>query len=227
MSVRVSVSQAALRANLSGSDQGSVLDLRADAWGHGLRVVAEAVRAETSATALVDPHAAASVIDAGFPADRIVTSAGPTVPGEQLYGLDGPGVPVMRLNGGVISSKELKAGEGVSYGYRYRATRDTRIALVSGGYADGVVRGLGGRIAVTIGDARCPVLGRVAMDVCVVEIGDADVRRGDVVWYFGDPAEGHPPVAEWAAHTGASAAEIVATVGRLAGRAPGVPRSDP
>ena len=54
----------------------------------------------------------------------------------------------MRLTGSVLLTKALRAGEGVSYGYTHRADADTRVALVTGGYAQGVVRGLGDRISV-------------------------------------------------------------------------------
>jgi len=61
-------------------------------------------------------------------------------------------------------------------------------------------------------------VGRVAMDVCVVDIGAAPVARGAEVVFFGDPEAGEPSVAEWVAETGLTAAEIVTAVGLRAVR---------
>lgn len=139
-----------------------------------------------------------------------------------LFGLPGgTGTPALRLAGTVLSVKDLRAGEGVSYGYAFRAPADTRVALVTGGYAQGVVRALGGAVDVAIAGERHPIVGRVAMDVCVVEIADAAIRRGDEVLFLGDPARGEPSLAEWVRATGLSAAELVTTVGLRAVREEG------
>jgi alanine racemase len=139
-----------------------------------------------------------------------------------LYGLPGgdpDARPVLTLTGRVLSSKALRAGEGVSYGYAHRAGADTRIALVTGGYAQGVVRMLGNRVSVRVGERFLPVVGRIAMDVCVVDAGDRDPERGAEVVYFGDPAAGDPSLAAWVHATGWSAAELVAIAGLRATRA--------
>ncbi|MFJ6652375.1 alanine racemase C-terminal domain-containing protein [Microbacterium sp. NPDC091313] len=133
-----------------------------------------------------------------------------------LFGLPGgdPNArPVLTLTGRVLSTKALRAGEGVSYGYAHRAAVDTRIALVTGGYAQGVVRMLGGRASVRVGDRFLPVIGRIAMDVCVLDAGERDPERGAPVVYFGDPAVGDPSLAAWVHATGWSAAELVTTAG--------------
>jgi alanine racemase len=122
----------------------------------------------------------------------------------------------MTLEGTVLSTKALRTGEGVSYGYLHRATADTRIALVTGGYAQGVVRALGGRATVLIAGQRLPIVGRVAMDVCVVDVGDAGIPRGATVTFFG--GAGASSVAAWASATGLSAAEILTAVGLNATR---------
>lgn len=138
-----------------------------------------------------------------------------------IYGLPGgaPGcVPAMKLTGSVLSVKGLLRGEGVSYGLTFRAPSDTRIALVTGGYAQGVVRALGNNAAVTLGGEPAKIVGRVAMDVCVVEIGARRVARGDEVVFFGDPRRAEPSIADWVTATGLSAAELVTTVGLRATR---------
>ena len=145
----------------------------------------------------------------------------PTLDPRTVYGLPGGATgteAAMRLTGTVLSTKRLLTGEGVSYGYTYRAPADTHVALVSGGYAQGIVRALGGRISLGFQDLRFPVVGRVAMDVCVVEIADAAVQRGDEVVFFGDTSHAEPGISEWVTATGMSAAEIVTAVGLRAQR---------
>jgi alanine racemase len=165
----------------------------ADAYGHGLVEVAQTLTG--MGLAIADADVASSHADS-------------------LLGLGPPGFrPVMRLSGTVLGAKALRTGEGVSYGYTHRAETDTRVALVVGGYAQGIVRALGNRASVSIAGERHAIIGRVAMDVCVVDIGDALVERGDEVVFFGDPAAGEPSLTEWVAETGLTAAEIVTAVG--------------
>ncbi len=139
-------------------------------------------------------------------------SGNPTSP-EAVYGLSDGFTPVLRLSGFVLSLKPLRAGEGVSYGYTHRAPRDTIVALVTGGYAQGVVRALGNAATVRIAGERHPIVGRVAMDVCVVDVGAAPVAPGDEVVFFGDPSRGEPSLNEWTAASGMTASELVTAVG--------------
>jgi alanine racemase len=136
-----------------------------------------------------------------------------------LFGLPGSGAePVMSLRGRSLGTKPLLRGEGVSYGYTHRAPHDTTVALVTGGYAQGVVRALGNTASVVIEGRRHPIVGRVAMDVCVVDVGETLIPRGVEVVFFGDPSKGHPSLADWTDATGWTAAEIVAVVGARADR---------
>lgn len=192
------LSASALRHNIPlalSRRAGRVATLYADAWGHGAAWVTDVL--------------AAAGVDAA------------AVEAETLFGLpggDSDARPVLTLVGRVLSTKHLRAGEGVSYGYAHRAPEDTRVALVAGGYAQGVVRMLGNRVAVRIGGTLHPLVGRVAMDVCVVDITEHAVSRGDEVVFFGDPREDAPPLAEWVRATGWTAGEIVATTGLRAAR---------
>lgn len=133
---------------------------------------------------------------------------------EKLLGLSAGFAPVMTLLSTVLSVKALKAGEGVSYGLTHRAVEDTTVALVAGGYAQGVLRALGNRAAVRIGDRRHPIVGRVAMDVCVVDLGGADVAPGAEVRFFGPEL----PIARWSVATGLTTGELVAAVGQRVAR---------
>ncbi|GAB3153967.1 hypothetical protein GCM10027058_23540 [Microbacterium neimengense] len=185
-----------------------VVDLRRDAYGHGLIHVADALRAGTDALLLVDETA--ELIDR----DRTVTAGAATLAPDVVFGW-AQTLPAMTLVGTVLSTKALRAGEGVSYGYLHRASEDTRVALVTGGYAQGVVRELGNRASVVIGGSSYPIVGRVAMDVCVVDIGAASVARGERAVFFGDDG---PRVADWAHVTGWRADEIATAVGLRARR---------
>jgi alanine racemase len=122
--------------------------------------------------------------------------------------------PAMRVTAAVLRTIVVPAGDGVSYGYTWRAAHDTRLAVIGLGYADGFDRAAGNNVSVRIGDRRFPVVGRVAMNAMHVDIGEADVSVGDEVVLWGDPANGDPAVEEWAEAIGTINYEVVARVGR-------------
>ncbi|WP_259460059.1 alanine racemase C-terminal domain-containing protein [Microbacterium sp. AG1240] len=200
------VSRAALMQNALASRARTYPSrlLRSDAWGHGVDVVVRALT-ESGVT----------------PADPRNATTPDSLDPVALFGLPGApaaSTPALRFSGAVLATKDLRAGEGVSYGYLYRAAADTRIALVTGGYGQGVVRSLGGCVDVTFAGLRRPIVGRVAMDVCVVEIADAAIQRGDEAVFFGDPARDEPSLGEWCAATGLSGGELVTAAGLHATR---------
>lgn len=209
------ISLSALRVNLRAvlsSTARSVIDVRADAWGHGLDAVVPLALDAGADALLVDENDIVRLRTAVDPARLIVHGTGDAP--DAVYGLTAGFVPVLSLHGRVLSLKRLRAGEGVSYGYTYRAVRDTTVALVTGGYAQGIVRALGNAASVRIGQARHPIVGRVAMDVCVVDVGAvAAIARGDEAVFFGDPAAAAPGLAEWTDATGMTAGELVTAVG--------------
>lgn len=199
------------------SHGGTVADVRADAWGHGLHEVAACL-----VDAGVRRARVTSVDDARLVADLGLVAATDTVVDidpSVMYGLPVGGTapltrPVMTLRGTVMSTKPIRAGGGVSYGYIHRAPADSRLALVTGGYAHGVPRAVGSRADVQIGDRRVPVVGRVAMDVCVVDIGrDGHADVGEPVTFFGGTGPMRDGLARWSRITGLTAAELVITVG--------------
>lgn len=220
---RAVISRAALTAASAAAVAagGEIADLRADAWGHGLIAVAQAVTAAGARAVLVDSTAERDVlrvegVEATVDDDADIDST-------LLYGLPDasgrcPVRPVLRLCGRVLSTKPLRAGEAVSYGYTHRADRDTRVALVTGGYAQGVVRALGNRAEVEIAGRRRPIVGRVAMDACVVDLGGEDVAEGAEVTFFGGTGPVRNALAEWASITGLSAGELVSVAGQHAVR---------
>ncbi len=103
-------------------------------------------------------------------------------PAPALEGLDGPGLePVMTVKSRIAAVRSLPAGTAVSYGCTARLTRDSRLAVVPMGYADGYPRALSNRMYMAIHGSLCPVVGRVCMDMCMVDVTDLpDVKAGDV-----------------------------------------------
>ncbi len=95
-------------------------------------------------------------------------------PGIGIYG----GAPftnaraVAHLEVPVIQIRHLKKGEVVGYGNAWQAQRDSRIATVCGGYADGLLRAMSDRIALYHGAIACPLVGRVSMDLLTVDVTD-------------------------------------------------------
>jgi len=113
--------------------------------------------------------------------------------GIAMYGVPpAPGVrggielrPAMTWRSAVTMTKRLPAGEGVSYGLRYRTERETTVATIPVGYADGYPRALSSRADVLIRGRRCRVAGAVTMDQTVVDCGELDVAEGDEVVLLG------------------------------------------
>jgi alanine racemase len=108
-------------------------------------------------------------------------------PGIFLYGggAGGPAPePVARLRARVVSERIVRAGETVSYGGTWTAPRDTRVATLAIGYADGVPRSLSNTGVVELGGRLAPIVGRVTMDFIMVA-PDVAVSRGDVATIFG------------------------------------------
>jgi alanine racemase len=139
-------------------------------------------------------------------------------PGIAVYGLspvpslgDMGLVPAMTVKCAVALVKSVRAGEGVSYGHTWIAERDTTVALMPVGYADGVFRSLGGRLDVLINGRRRPGVGRICMDQFVVDLGPghADVAEGDEAILFGPGSRGEPTAQEWADLLGTIHYEVV------------------
>jgi alanine racemase len=217
------ISRSALAAGASEAIRagGRRADLRRDAWGHGLLAVAQAVTAAGAEEVLVDsPGEVEALRLEGITA---TTTGLPDLDPGLLYGLPSaqglPATPpVMRLVGRVMSTKRLRAGEAVSYGYTFRAAEDTVVALVTGGYAQGVVRSLGNRVDVEIDGEPRPIVGRVAMDVCVIDLQGTTADVGDAVTFFGGAGPASGAIARWATLTGMTPAELVAVPGAHAVR---------
>jgi len=94
-------------------------------------------------------------------------------------------VPVMSFETTVIATRRVARGESVGYGGTWRAERDTTVAILAGGYADGLPRSLRNGTPVLVNKERAPLVGRVSMDMLAVDIAArADVHVGTscILW---------------------------------------------
>ena len=99
-----------------------------------------------------------------------------TRPGIGLYGglPFADAQPVVSLSLPVIQTRPVATGETVGYGGTWVAKRPSRIATVASGYADGLIRAMGGRGKLWAGENPCPLVGRVSMDLMGVDVSDLD-----------------------------------------------------
>lgn len=169
------------------------------------------VHAANTAAALVFPQARYDLVRIGI----------------GLYGIapaeDLPGVavlrPAMSVKACVSYVKRLPAGARVSYGLVYALERESWIATVPIGYADGVPRALGHKGGeVLVRGRRHPIAGAVTMDQLMIDLGDVRVERGEEVVLLGVQAAEEITASEWAARIGTIPYEIVCGIG------PRVPR---
>ena len=107
-------------------------------------------------------------------------------PDPSCCGLDGPGlIPVMSVYTRVAAVREVPAGTAVSYGCTKVMERDTRLAVLPIGYGDGFFRLLSNRFAVEFDGKPAPIVGRICMDMCMVDVTDLpEVKAGDVATVF-------------------------------------------
>jgi alanine racemase len=145
-------------------------------------------------------------------------------PGAALYGVnptpeaDNPMLPVVELKARIVQIRNVERGETVGYGGTWTARRPTKLAIVSAGYADGYFRAAsandGTRGAeVIVAGKRCPVAGRISMDLMAVDITDVPAnaaRRGHMVTLIGEGIT----VDELAHHFGTIGYEVLTSLGR-------------
>lgn len=94
--------------------------------------------------------------------------------------------PVMTFSSSVIAVREVKKGDAVGYGAAWTAPQDTRLAVVAIGYGDGYPRNAPSGTPVLINGKRMPIVGRVSMDMTMVDIGQQQVQVGDQVILWGE-----------------------------------------
>ena len=141
-------------------------------------------------------------------------------PGLALYGMY-PGEdqgeinlsPAMEIKSRIVAVTDHESGDSISYGCTFTADKKMRIAVLPIGYADGLHRVLSNKIDVLIHGYRCRQIGRICMDMCMVDVTDVpDVKAGDVATIFGCDGKEIISTNELAEKAGTISYEIVCAV---------------
>jgi len=138
-------------------------------------------------------------------------------PGLTLFGLrpstevPDPGLrPVLSLSTRLLQLKEMPPGSPVGYGATFVTSRPTRLGILPVGYADGLPRSLGNRGEVLVRGRRCPLVGRVSMDLCAADLTGVDgVREGEEVVLWGGEGPSRLDPWDWARWAGTIPYEIL------------------
>ena len=122
--------------------------------------------------------------------------------------------PAMKLFAKLQLVKAVKAGQSVGYGGTAITKSDTKLGVVTLGYADGVPRNANNSAGIFVAGKRAPLIGRVSMDQFVVDLGaNSLAKTGDEVIVFGDGSQGEYTIDEWAKACGTINYEIVTRIG--------------
>ncbi len=142
-------------------------------------------------------------------------------PGIGLYGgnpqpgRSNPFRTVVRLTGKILQLRRVDCGQTVGYGATYRVGRNSTLATVALGYADGLMRAIGNRGKASVAGKRAPVVGRVSMDLITLDVtGIAGVKVGGEAEFLGDAIS----LEELAADSNTAAYEILTSLSRRAHR---------
>ena len=123
--------------------------------------------------------------------------------------------PVLTLRARVASVRTLRPGQGAGYGLAFQARRETRLAVVTIGYADGLPRNLsqkGGRVLIR--GTFCPMVGRMCMDQLLVDVTDLpEAAPGDVVTLIGRDGSKELRAEELAVRCGTITNELLSRLG--------------
>lgn len=147
-------------------------------------------------------------------------------PGALVYGLRGFHKGYIEVKQAVSfltrlsQVRRIQKGEGVGYDYLWRAPEDTRVGTVPFGYADGYPRNMRDKGYVTIRGVKCPLIGVLCMDQCMVDLTNVpDAQEGDLAVIYGDGTNNTMSIQEASELAGTNKNEIVA---RLLPRPPRV-----
>ena len=123
--------------------------------------------------------------------------------------------PALTLKAKMSNVKTVPKGTGISYGLTFTTDKPKRIGTLSIGYADGYSRAFSNRAEVGIKGRRAPVVGRVCMDQCMIDLTDIEEAKiGDEVVLFGDGSDHTPRAEELAGWMGSIFAEVLSSLSR-------------
>ena len=118
--------------------------------------------------------------------------------------------PAMTVVSEIAAVRKLEVGDGVSYSFKWTATKLTTVGLIPIGYADGVMRHISKTGSVTYKGQQFKIVGTVCMDQFIVDFGDTEISVGDEVTLFG---EGGLPAHDWAMQVDAIGYELATRLG--------------
>lgn len=122
---------------------------------------------------------------------------------------------IFRLTAPVCNIRTVEKGHNVSYGATYTTDKETKIAVLQIGYADGLTRALSNKFKVVVNGKEAPIIGRICMDTCMIDVTNIDVNLGDeavIFDYDGVKLE------EIAALTNTIHYEVITTIGKRVDR---------
>lgn len=123
--------------------------------------------------------------------------------------------PVMSLKTNIVHLKKVPIGEYISYGRKFKTERESIIGTLPVGYADGYTRSLGEEAKVIINGKLVPVIGRICMDQCMVDLTNVpDVNLGDEVILMGEDSESKMTADELASILGTINYEVLCMISR-------------
>ena len=135
-------------------------------------------------------------------------------PAEKELFFDADLIPVMTLKAKVTRINNVKSGTSVSYGHTYTTNKNTKIATVSIGYADGYRRLLSNKAYMFTENKAVPVIGRICMDQCMIDVSSVNnINIGDEVIVFGDGINSTTTADTLAEYTGTISYEILCLLG--------------
>jgi alanine racemase len=118
--------------------------------------------------------------------------------------------PVLQVKARVTQVKTIAGGTGVSYGYKYIASNDIRLAVVGIGYADGIPRNLSNKMQVLIRGQRVPQIGSITMDQIMLDVSHIpDIQEGEVVTLLGQDRDEQITADDWAKELGTISWEVL------------------
>lgn len=114
-------------------------------------------------------------------------------------------IPAMSLKGRIINIHNAKPGNGVSYCHTFKTTKDTKIATIPIGYADGVDRRLSNKIYGILNRQKVPQIGNITMDQMMFDVTGVNANEGDVITLIGDDIS----INDWAKELGTINYELI------------------
>jgi alanine racemase len=165
------------------------------------------LHAAASAAIMLFPRARLDLVRAGIATYGLWPSAATQTALAQPFELE----PALGWRTALVVVRDLPAGTPVGYGCTYETTRQSRIGVLPIGYAEGIPRAVSNRGAVLVGGRRAPIVGRVCMNMTMVDVTDVpNAHPGQTVTLIGRDGDARLGAEDWADWAGTIAYEIVA-----------------